>query len=335
MPQLTFYTGYFSFLDGYLNNFLSARVVAVIAFISPVATAMMAIYVILWGISMIRGSIHEPVWDGIIRILKIVTITGIALNAGNYNTYLANFLTNGADELSTTLINGSNVQSESQQTQVLDTALTKGYNAGQAAWQAGGLSDMGDIFIALLIWLSTFGATVIAGIMIALSKIVLTILVAVGPIFIVCTMFDATKKFFDAWIAQCLNYLLLEVLVIAVLTLLIQIFDAFADNATAKTTPSTEDMAYLLLSATFIFVIILHVPQIAAALASGVALAISNGVGRVLTNGGSRLGSATFAATPVGRHLTERRVARMQRIQDAARQRNQQAGRFSSTTGRR
>ncbi len=334
MPQLTFYTGYFQFLDGYLSKFLSSRVVSIIAFISPVVTAMMAIYVILWGISMMRGSIQEPVWDGILRILKIVTITGIALNAGNYNTYLASFLTHGADELSTTLINGSNAQTENQQTQVLDIALTKGYNAGQAAWQAGGLSDVGDLFIALLIWLSTFGATAIAGIMIALSKIVLTILVALGPLFIVCTMFDATKRFFDAWIAQCLNYLLVEVLVIAVLTLLIQIFDAFADNAIAKTTPSTEDMAYLLLSAAFIFVIILHVPQIAAALASGVALAISNSIGRVLTSGGSRLGSAAFAATPIGRHLTELRLARMQRIQDAARQRNQRAGRFSTTIGR-
>jgi len=333
MPQLTFYTGYFQFLDSYLSKFLSDRVGTIMAFISPVATVLMTIYVILWGISMMRGSIQEPVWDGIMRILKIVTIIGIALNVGNYNTYVAGFLTNGADELSAQLISASPDQTENQRTQVLDTALTKGYNAGQLAWQAGGLSDIGDLFVALLIWIATFLATVIAGIMIALAKIAMTVLVAVGPIFIVLTMFDSTKRFFDAWIAQCINYLLLEVLVIAVLTLLVQIFDAFADSAAAKTTPSTEDMAYLLLSALFIFVIILQMPQIASSLASGVALGVQAGVGRLASAAGRRLGSGAWAASPIGRSLSERRIARLQRIQENARERNERGGLFTSYTG--
>jgi len=58
--------------------------------------------------------------------------------------------------------------------------------------------------------------------LIALSSIALAVLLALGPLFFAMLFFDATRRFFGAWIAQLANYGLITVLTVMVAALLLR-----------------------------------------------------------------------------------------------------------------
>ncbi len=323
MTHYTFFAQFFLTLTTVSNTYINNRVQSIASWLSPTVAILMTIYVILWGVSMMRGAIQEPLWDGILRIFKIVAITGIALNVGNYSTYLGNFLEKGADEVSQVLIAAPGAaQSDAEKTNLLDNALSSGFAAGNEAWNTGGLSNISGYLIAAALWAATFILCLIAAFMLALVKIAITILVAIGPIFIVCIMFDTTKKFFDQWLGQVVNFMILEVLVVAGMSLLFSIFQAYADHAAATGNPGTENIFYMGLSAGIGFLFIKEMPGVASALAGGVALAGATAAHAVTGRHGSGGLRAGFNRTSLGRNIASRGAAQKQRIREAGAARN-------------
>jgi type IV secretion system protein VirB6 len=110
-----FYEKMFSKLSTGLSTYWQDVATNIIGAITPVTTTLLTIYVMLWGWSMMRGVISEPITDGIGRIVRLSVITGIALSVGRYNTYLADMLWNSPDALASYVASGysdsnSNVQ---------------------------------------------------------------------------------------------------------------------------------------------------------------------------------------------------------------------------------
>jgi len=55
------------------------------------------------------------------------------------------------------------------------------------------------------------------------AKLALALLVALGPIFIACALFDATRRFFFGWLSQAVNYLVLFALMIVIFQLVLSL----------------------------------------------------------------------------------------------------------------
>ena len=51
----------------------------------------------------------------------------------------------------------------------------------------------------------------------------LAVLLALGPLFVALLLFDGTRRFFEAWLAQLANYALITILTVLVAALLLQI----------------------------------------------------------------------------------------------------------------
>lgn len=58
------------------------------------------------------------------------------------------------------------------------------------------------------------------------ARLALAIVLAIGPIFIALAMFQSTRRFTEAWIGQLVNFVILQVLVAAVGSLLISCIDS-------------------------------------------------------------------------------------------------------------
>jgi len=119
--------------------------------------------------------------------------------------------------------------------------------------------------------------------LIALSSIALAVLLALGPLFMALLLFEATRRYFEAWLAQLANYALITILTVLVAALLLQIVESYADQTAARGTAIvTVDALNMVLIAVLVFLLMRQVMPIAAALAGGIALNSFGTVSRLI-----------------------------------------------------
>lgn len=284
--DLHFYEDLFNKLITALGTYVSDTATNVIAAISPVAYTMLLIYMALWGWSMMRGVIQEPVTDGIARILKLTTVVVIALNLGHYNTYLGDFLWNSPDALASVVTGGAATPISS--IQFLDQLLSKMFDYGTAYYDAAfanssyGIPALGKLTAAVLIWLAGILVTGYGAFLYALSKMALAIILGVGPIFVLLAMFEPTKRFFDAWIGQALNYVFMVMLTAAAASLILAILQAYLGSGSAASAMSTTEIVGVIPAVVFSLIgllVLMQVAPMASALGGGVAIASLGAVG--------------------------------------------------------
>jgi type IV secretion system protein VirB6 len=178
----------------------------------------------------------------------------------------------------------------------IDAIWNSGGMVFDTLWAKGGLSIAGiGFFIAAILVLCLIGILcVYAMFLFALSSIALAILLALGPLFIALLFFDATRRFFAAWIAQLANYALITVLTVMTSALLLQIVKSYAAQTAARGSAiMTVDVLNMLLIAALVFLVMRQVMPIAAALAGGTSLNSFGAVSRPLGVMGRGAGSGS------------------------------------------
>jgi type IV secretion system protein VirB6 len=282
-----FYEDAFTDLSGALNGYWEHVASNIVGAITPVATTLLMIYVTLWGWSMMRGVISEPITDGVTRIVRLAVITGIALSVTRYGGFIADMLWNSPEALAAHIASGSSNSGSNMQ--FLDGLMSKIYDLGDAYWQKANASqgmlplpDLGMTAIAILIWAAGLLATGYGAFLLALSKMALAIILAVGPIFVLLMIFEPTKRFFDAWIGQALNYVFLVMLTAAAIKLILTIIESYlgvANSAGVLADPSISQALPCLVFCLIGTLVMMQLPSIAAALGGGVAISTLGAAG--------------------------------------------------------
>lgn len=281
MADFHFYTDTFNRVSTSLDTYVSDMSASITGSLSGVATTLVTIYVMLWGWSMMRGVITEPVTDGVSRIVRLAIIVALATNVGLYNGYISDFLWNSPDALAGLVASG--YSDSTTNANFLDTLFGKIYDLGQTYYDkgyasSGWLPDYGLIIAAWLVWLFGIVATGYAAFLLVLSKIMLAVVLGVGPIFILLTIFEPTKRFFDAWIAQALNYVFLVMLTAAGIKLLFTIISVYLDAvfgahaATGGADPSYSEIFPMIALCAIGGLALVQMPSVASALGGGVAV---------------------------------------------------------------
>ncbi|MDD2466192.1 MAG: type IV secretion system protein [Desulfobulbus sp.] len=285
-----FFTDLFTKINATLESYIQSTASDIITSITPVATTMLTIYVMFWGWSMLRGTISEPVTDGVQRIVRLEVIVGIALSLGQYNTFVANFLWQSPDALAAIIASGSSVPATS--TQFLDQFAGHFYDVYVACAQMAKAepwsSTVGIPDLSLLLWgagvlLAGMLLTAYAAFLLVLSKIALAVLLAIGPIPILMSMFEATKRFLDTWLGQAFNFVFLAVLTAAMIKIMLTIIQTYLLGAVATpealANPSTVSIVIAIVFCTIGLLVLWQVPSIASALGGGVAIGTLGAVG--------------------------------------------------------
>lgn len=285
--EFHFYERTFNELNSSLTTYVSDVSTNVMSAIAPVAASLLGIYVILWGWAMLRGTISEPIGDGVGRIVRLSVITTVALTAGFYNGLLADMLWKAPDTLGSYVASG--YSDGASNSQFLDKLMSEIYDMGDAYWQhanansgLSGIPDIGETAVAVLLWGVGILATGYGAFLLALSKMALALLLGVGPIFILMTIFEPTKRLFDSWIGQSLNYVFLAMLTAGTIKLMLTILktymtDAGAFNVAAAPSISQAMPAFAL--CLIAALVMMQLPSKASALGGGVAISTLGAVG--------------------------------------------------------
>ncbi|MBV6417192.1 MAG: hypothetical protein CMLOHMNK_01831 [Steroidobacteraceae bacterium] len=276
-----FFAEFDAWLTAILSTYIGTNTARIAAAIEPAVVTLGVLYVIVWGFLQLRGQIDEPVGYGVLRILKLALVLGVGLRLWLYGPVLVDTFLQAPRELAA-LIAGA-----SDPVTTIDEILFNGGEAAEHLIEKGGFFD-GDLsyYLAGFFVYLIVGLTAIYTIfLMALARIALSVLLAIGPLFIALLLFDSTKRFFEAWLAQLTNYALISVLSVLTAALMMNLLTVATTQALAAGEGITiAHAARVGLASGLIFLVMRQVMPMSAGLASGLALSsfglVSHGLSR-------------------------------------------------------
>lgn len=269
-PTIHIFEDAFTFVDGVTTKYFTDGAAAVAGAFQSTAHTLLIVYVMLWGWAMLRGMIQEPVTDGLARVLKATFIVAFATNSALYSSDIANFLYDWPPAFSGVLMGGVATNT----TQLIDHIAGSGLDLASQAWQTASLANLGGYVVSGIIFTMTLAITAITGTIIISAKFGLALLLAIGPVFILMLLFDATRDFFHKWLGVVMTSGFTIVLVSMAAAMVFKLYGAAFDAASAQATAnggvvSLTDIAPATVYGIIALFFILGVPSLAASLGGG------------------------------------------------------------------
>jgi type IV secretion system protein VirB6 len=277
-----FFATFWSWLNGQLAAYIGDNTSRLAAVLEPAVVTLATIYVMAWGYLHLTGKITEPFEAGLKRVALIALILGVGLRLWLYNTVIVDTFYTAPAQLAAAVVGANDPVG------TIDAIWDSGGTVAGNLWQKGGLlsGDFGFYLAGAVVWCLIGVLCVYAMFLIALSSIALAVLLALGPLFIALLFFDATRRFFTAWIAQLANYGLITILTVMVAALLLKIVQSYAAQTAARGAAIlTVDALNMMLIALLVFLVLRQVMPIASGLAGGASLSSLGIASRSISSG--------------------------------------------------
>jgi type IV secretion system protein VirB6 len=197
-------------LSAVLNTYVLNVVTTLIAAITPIALSAMTIWILAYGWAVLRNEVSDPLPSFTWKVFKIGLVLAIALQGGFYISTIADTANDLAVGVATTFLPaGVNPGTVTTPYTLLDN-----FNDEASAQVADIMKNASmfrlDLVLAAVIF--SIGSVVflcIALFVVTLSKLFLTFVIAIGPIFVLCLAWRPTARFFDSWLSMVLNAVVL------------------------------------------------------------------------------------------------------------------------------
>ena len=173
----------------------------------------------LYGIAILRGAIAEPVMDFAVRSIKLALLYALATTPA-YSTFVTEPLFTSMPNALTRAVSGSETPS-------VGAAFDQFF--AYSAWLGEDISRDASAFnpapyiVAAAVFIIGALAAALGFGVVLIAKLALALLVTLGPIFIACALFDATRRYFFGWLSQAVNYLVLFALIIVIFQLVLSL----------------------------------------------------------------------------------------------------------------
>lgn len=191
--------------------------------------------------------------------------------------------------------------------QVMDKVVSDGFQIGgdildkmgKRSWYEIGVVFW-DLLNAIIIYIATLLIAIPTGAKVITSKVMLTVMLGIGPFFIAMLMFPVTAKWFDSWFGQVMTPIMQIALVTTVLGMETKFFSSLTAKVLAVTTdhPMATMLEILIVTGVTLFLL-------QRAYAAGAALA-----GGISSAGISLRDVAQAAASPVTHGLNRQSTRR-------------------------
>lgn len=211
----------YQFVDGKLDVFLNERASSVIAEVSGPLRAALVLYVLLYGFAILRGSISEPVMDFAVRSLKLAFVYMLATTVA-YSTYVTDPLFHVLPDTLARAVSGAGVPDVGA---AFDQFFSRAAYLAEKITKEANPIDFGPWILGAVVYIVGALSAALGFGVVMIAKVALALLVALGPIFIACALFDASRRFFFGWLSQAVNYLVLFALILTIFQLILSLVD--------------------------------------------------------------------------------------------------------------
>ena len=199
------------------TNGMNATVSSAMSAIQGPLTAVIVLWVIISGIMVIRGDVDAR--SGVTRLIKISLIVGILMSTTLYNEYVVSFFTVGLpDWLASSFLGVTGTQPSAHQfdaiwneADILFANAEKNMNFYNVLYsvELGAMRDFVVVPIAVTFLIFEF------------AKIMLDVVVCIGPFVLIGYLFEATKGVADRWIGKLIGLTILTLFIDIVLSIIL------------------------------------------------------------------------------------------------------------------
>lgn len=299
-----FFAEFSAWLNALLGGYIATNTARVAAALQPAIVTLGVVYVMVWGYLQLTGRIEEPFIAGVKKIITLAVILGCALQLWLYNSLIVDTFFNAPSQLGAVVIGAFDPVT------IVDQIIFEGGDAANLLLQKGGLLNGNFAY-----YLAGFGVYVVVGLtaiytifLLSLSRIALSVLLALGPLFIALLLFESSKRFFEAWLAQLSNYAFISILTVLTAALMLRVVTVSAQQAVSEGGAiQIADAARVCMAAGLTFLVMRQVMPMAAGLASGLALSTFGVLSAAVAWG---LGRTSRGAGQFMRGLTDRETSR-------------------------
>jgi type IV secretion system protein VirB6 len=264
-----FFAEFNAWLNALLAGYIGDNTARIAAALEPAIVTLGVIYVMVWGYMQLTGQIEEPFIAGVKRLITLAVILACAINLWLYNSLIVDTFFNAPAQLGAIVIGAFDPVS------IVDQIIFEGGDAANLLLEKGGILNGNFAY-----YLAGFGVYLIVDLtaiytmfLLALSRIALSVLLALGPLFIGLLLFESTKRFFEAWLAQLANYAFITILTVLVAALMLHLVTVSATQAASEGGAiQIANAVRVCMAAGLTFLVMRQVMPMAAGLATGLAL---------------------------------------------------------------
>jgi type IV secretion system protein VirB6 len=219
-------------MSGQAASFAFGRLFGSHALLGQALTAALTLYIAFYAIGLLTGRASLSVANLTPRMMTLGIALTFATSWIAYQSVIWNLLVGAPDEIASLLIGtpGSATSLFADRLDVIFGVVAQAAAAAQTAVAkpgAGSLASGPDLLwlSALLLLLGTVGVLLVA-------KIALAALLALGPIFIICGLFEGSRGLFEGWLRAAVLFALAPLLAVLIgggtIALLSPIIDSLA-----------------------------------------------------------------------------------------------------------
>lgn len=220
-----FSSGTLSTVDAVIGNFVSNAYMGFVHANASTITLLFTLYVMMTGFLFLYHHHHFNLSVMVRRVVLMLCVYGLVMNWQLYHQFVYNVFTNEPTNISHMLISSAGDAQPGNIVDALDAIYAAVCNASlglfsQINFSASGLAF---IFYGALVYIVGALMCVFALLLFIYSKMMMAVALALGPIFILFILWDATKGLFSSWLNMLVTTALIPVITSAILVLMLSV----------------------------------------------------------------------------------------------------------------
>lgn len=197
----------FKFLQEEIDGFQSGLLNRFYSIFGVMALSILTIWVFIQGWRVVSGRSREPMMALVGDALKAILVIGIATGFAGNSSVLYKTMTTGLGEIIYGMVSNNGGQSNEDMFESINksldaTSLAMNALTAVSSAQTGNDSELeGESgMLRVMVMLGIGGPAITGGAMVLMYEVGMALFVGLGPFFIMCLLFDATKQMFSRWL---------------------------------------------------------------------------------------------------------------------------------------
>lgn len=260
-------------VTGMITTHIGKNVAAIVGMFSPFFFVCLSMYIVYIVYQYMNDPPDIPVMDIVKRTAALALVTTFAFSADKFMNTIVPFVLGVGDDVAKAISGQQSIAAQIDQLiNTITIFINNSWTKLKFDWSEPGIFAQGLITIIIVI-IGSLPFIITSFAYIIIAKIMISLLLSFGPIFISFAFFPSMRRNFEQWSSQCLNYIFLTALYSAAFSLMIVLINKFA---VIDTNPEAglnfQAAIYLAVVFAACLAVTMEIPALASQLAGGVGI---------------------------------------------------------------